>query len=113
MSVKENFSIAGIVLFLFGYHTIHAQKKEDGPSEHSPLIVTAKVGFFEPLAFSPWNVSVLETQKVRSSVRSMPETLFGLPSVLVQKTALGQSSPYIRGLTGYHNVLLVLSLIHI
>ncbi len=37
----------------------------------------------------------------------MPEALTGLPSVMVQKTALGQSSPYIRGLTGYHNLLLV------
>ena len=30
-----------------------------------------------------------------------------IPSIMVQKTALGQSSPYIRGLTSYHNVLLV------
>ena len=37
----------------------------------------------------------------------MPEVLSGIPSVMVQKTALGQSSPYIRGLTGYHNLLLV------
>ena len=36
----------------------------------------------------------------------MAEALAGLPSVMVQKTALGQSSPYLRGLTGYHNVLL-------
>jgi len=37
----------------------------------------------------------------------MPEALSGLPSVMVQKTALGQSSPYLRGLTGYHNLLLL------
>ncbi len=37
----------------------------------------------------------------------MSEALSGLPSVMVQKTSYGQSSPYIRGFTGYHNVLLV------
>ena len=44
---------------------------------------------------------------LQGTARSLPEALSGIPSIMVQKTALGQSSPYIRGLTGYHNVLLV------
>ena len=51
--------------------------------------------------------SSAQNRFLNQSERSMPEALTGMPSVMVQKTALGQSSPYIRGLTGYHNVLLV------
>jgi hemoglobin/transferrin/lactoferrin receptor protein len=49
----------------------------------------------------------MEVSDIRLKARSMPEALSGLPSVMVQKTALGQSSPYLRGLTGYHNLLLL------
>ena len=72
-----------------------------------PLVVTAQGGFSEPLAKSAWSLTQVKTDDLLVSSRSMPEALTGMPSVMVQKTALGQSSPYIRGLTGYHNVLLV------
>ena len=73
----------------------------------SPLVVTAQGGFPEPLGKSVWSLTQLKTDDLLVLSRSMPEALTGMPSVMVQKTALGQSSPYIRGLTGYHNVLLV------
>ena len=73
----------------------------------SPLVVTAQGGFPELLGNSPWSLTQLKTDDLLVSSQSMPEALTGMPSVMVQKTALGQSSPYIRGLTGYHNVLLV------
>lgn len=75
--------------------------------ELKPLVVTARGGFAEPLAKTPWSVSSLSAGKLSMNGRSMPESLTALPSVMVQKTAMGQSSPYLRGLTGYHNVLLV------
>ena len=40
-------------------------------------------------------------------VRTAPEALRGLPGVLIQKTAPGQSSPFIRGWTAYHNLMLI------
>ena len=73
----------------------------------SPLVVTAQGGFPEPLGKSVWSLTQLKTDDLLVLSRSMPEAMTGMPSVMVQKTALGQSSPYIRGLTGYHNVLLV------
>lgn len=39
--------------------------------------------------------------------RSLPEALRELPGVSVQKTAQGQGSPFIRGMTGFHDVMLI------
>ena len=39
--------------------------------------------------------------------RTLPEVLSELPGVSVQKTSYGQGSPFIRGYTGFRNVLLV------
>ena len=75
--------------------------------ELTPMVVTAKGGFLEPLSTTAWSITSLETDTIDRAARSLPEVLSGIPSIMVQKTALGQSSPYIRGLTGYHNILLV------
>ena len=99
--------LSGALLLAHAGASLHAQEEAEHTRELSPLVVTARGGFPEPLARAPWNVSVLDVRDLRGVARSMPEALSGLPSVLVQKTALGQSSPYLRGLTGYHNVLLV------
>ena len=39
--------------------------------------------------------------------RTLPEALGEVPGVLVQKTSNGQGSPFIRGFTGFRNVLLI------
>lgn len=76
----------------------------ESSGELKPMIVTAKGGFPKPLWTTAGSANFLPVSGIS---RSMPEALFGLPSVMIQKTALGQTSPYIRGLTGYHNLLLV------
>lgn len=45
--------------------------------------------------------------QLRQLSRTTPEALKDLPSVMIQKTANGQGSPFIRGLTGYHTLFLV------
>jgi hemoglobin/transferrin/lactoferrin receptor protein len=48
------------------------------------------------------------TQGVRNGgARTTPELLEGLPSTLLQKTAQGQSSPYLRGFTGFRTLCLI------
>jgi len=39
--------------------------------------------------------------------RTLPEALREIPSVMIQKTAYGQGSPYIRGFTGFRTLMLV------
>ena len=94
-------------LAIFSYRETQAQSESNSTEELSPMVVTASGGFAEPWASLPWSTDRLKVRGLRYSARTIPEALTGLPSVMVQKTALGQSSPYLRGLTGYHNVLLV------
>ena len=81
--------------------------EKEAIEELTPLVVTAKGGFLEPLSTTAWSITSLETDTIDRAAKFLPEVLSGIPSIMVQKTALGQSSPYIRGLTGYHYVLLV------
>ena len=100
-----------ILFFCIGFHYSSkvAYSKIDSvhKDELDPFVITAKGGFSASLRSSPWAINRLDGTELLYSARPLSESLSGLNSVMVQKTALGQSSPYIRGLTGYHNVLLV------
>ena len=85
----------------------YSAKQSGSKDELDPFVITAKGGFPASARSSPWTIDRLEGTELLYSARSLPESLTGLNSVMVQKTAFGQSSPYIRGFTGYHNVLLV------
>ena len=69
--------------------------------ELTPMAVTAKGG--RAFEYNSLVYYQFETDTIDRAARSPPEVLSGIPSIMVQKTAPGQSSPYIRGLTGYHN----------
>ena len=57
---------------------------------------------------SPGALTVVPAKTLSErSPRSMPEALTGTPSVMVQKTAHGQGSPYIRGFTGFQVLHLI------
>lgn len=40
-------------------------------------------------------------------IRTVPDALKYTPGIMIQKTAYGQGSPYIRGFTSFHNLFLV------
>lgn len=62
----------------------------------------------ELLKDAPYSVSILgKDELLENSVRTLPDALANVPGVFVQKTAYGHGSPYIRGFTGRHNLLLV------
>jgi hemoglobin/transferrin/lactoferrin receptor protein len=58
---------------------------------------------------SPFMVHVLDADALSRELqaRSVPEALRQIPGVLVQKTAHGQGSPFIRGFTGFRTLFLI------
>lgn len=72
-----------------------------------PLFVTASRS---PQTESqvPYSTSYIDADFIRKNTRrTLPEALQYTPGVLVQKTAYGHGSPFIRGFTGRQNLLLV------
>lgn len=56
----------------------------------------------------PYSVEVVDGETLEQQlVRSLPESLKTLPGVMVQKTANGHGSPFIRGFTGYRTLALI------
>lgn len=48
-----------------------------------------------------------EQKHIQESIRTAPEALKGVPSILVQKTSYGQGSPYLRGFTGFRTLFMI------
>lgn len=72
-----------------------------------PLVVTASRNA-TALRDLPYSGSSFSAEDFReNSIRTLPDALRLTPGVLVQKTAHGHGSPYIRGFTGRQNLLLV------
>jgi hemoglobin/transferrin/lactoferrin receptor protein len=64
---------------------------------------SARVGFD-----APYTTDVVGSTLIRErAYRTTPEALRDIPGVMVQKTAHGQGSPFIRGFTGFRNVFLI------
>ena len=72
-----------------------------------PMLVTAtRTGQAESTA--PYTTSYIDEKFIGENTRrTLPEALQYTPGVLVQKTTHGHGSPFIRGLTGRQNLLLV------
>ncbi|MBC7978965.1 MAG: TonB-dependent receptor, partial [Armatimonadetes bacterium] len=72
-----------------------------------PLIVTATRDEI-PLKLAPYSSTYFSAEDfLENTVRTLPDALRYTPGVLVQKTAHGQGSPFIRGFTGRQNLFLV------
>lgn len=58
---------------------------------------------------TPYNAEVMLMDEIqrRRQARTFPEALKELPGIHMQKTGHGQGSPFIRGFTGYRNLLLM------
>ena len=72
-----------------------------------PLIVTAERSPGQS-GDAPYTTEFIDANFIRQQARrTLPEALQYTPGVLVQKTANGHGSPFIRGFTGRQNLLLM------
>ncbi len=72
-----------------------------------PVFVTA-TRMAETAPNVPYTVSAVTTSNLQvQQPRTLPEALKETPSVMVQKTAQGQGSPFIRGFTGFRTLMLI------
>lgn len=72
-----------------------------------PILITAtrrKQSVFDVPAFA----DVVTQKDIEEAMyRTLPEALRDVPGLMIQKTSLGQGSPYIRGFTGFRNLMLI------
>jgi hemoglobin/transferrin/lactoferrin receptor protein len=80
---------------------------QDDPHAKPKLIVTANRSELPAFDAAASIETLFHADLQARSYRTLPQALRDLPGVLVQETGVGQGSPYIRGWTGYHNVLLI------
>jgi hemoglobin/transferrin/lactoferrin receptor protein len=93
--------IRAICLPLLCLPALHASELLD------PLIVTASRSG-ESASESSYSTAIIDADTLREQARrTLPEALQFTPGILVQKTAHGHGSPFIRGFTGRQNLLLV------
>ena len=72
-----------------------------------PLVVSG-LRSDEPVAEVPYTFELIDSDFLNDTKRrTLPEALQFTPGVLVQKTAYGHGSPFIRGFTGRQNLLMV------
>lgn len=89
------------LFFLVALAPLHAQDLLN------PLIVTAERSP-GPSTDTPYTTDFIDAAFIRQQARrTLPEALQYTPGVLVQKTATGHGSPFIRGFTGRQNLLLM------
>lgn len=80
---------------------------EDTTTSLDPVLVTATrspaAAFDTPYAAE----SIAEGTIRKRAYRTTPQVLRDLPGVMVQETAVGHGSPYIRGFTSFRNLFLI------
>ncbi|MGD2063919.1 MAG: TonB-dependent receptor plug domain-containing protein, partial [Nitrospirota bacterium] len=102
------------LILLCGRADALAVEAGDAAGEDAPPLVLADVVITatrnEAATFDvPATVEVLDAADLqqRRLARTVPEALREVPGVMVQKTAHGQGSPYIRGFTGFRTLFLI------
>ena len=72
-----------------------------------PITITA-TRFVESVSNVPNSVEIIEERDILEEMpRGFPSVFSSSPAVQVQKTANGKGSPFIRGFTGFRNLLLI------
>lgn len=104
---RSNFLAIGFVLCA-GIAAQEIPTPEREPEQgRKPIIVTATRIEEDPFELPYATESVNREQMRRRSYRTLPQALRDMPGVMVQETAHGHGSPYIRGFTSFRTLMLV------
>jgi hemoglobin/transferrin/lactoferrin receptor protein len=99
--------LAAILALFLTFGTGLSAANSDAEPLIEEVIVTAS-RIEEPVFLTPYSADTISAQRIQmASFRSTPDIFREMPGVLVQKTAHGQGSPYIRGFTGYRNLFMI------
>ncbi len=126
MPLRQSSIINGFPFLLGAFLTTFAQSQDGSPTNDFDVTLPSDTSFYseEPVFLEtfvvtatrtqadphqiPYTVAVITEEELeRDLVRNLPEALEQTPGVLVQKTANGQGSPFIRGFTGYRTLALI------
>lgn len=77
--------------------------------EESEEVLVTAARRQQRLSELPYRIDLLDAGDLTSErlPRTLPDALREFPGVMVQKTSQGQASPYVRGFTGYHTLLMI------
>lgn len=94
-------------LFAQGNEAAPKTSAGQDPKKPPQVIVTAS-GFREHELRTPYTFQTLDqTDLLQTGSRTLPEALRYTPGVMIQKTAHGHGSPFIRGFTGRRNLMMI------
>lgn len=100
-------------LTIIGNHIFYGQDSSPNTSATIkiiiPEIVVTATRDQQLIKETPYSANLITGNEfqLKTPARTVPEILKNEPSTMIQKTGNGQGSPYIRGFTGYHNLLLI------
>lgn len=87
---------------------VQAGQGQEEPGESSQRIVVTASGFRDTEMKTPYTFQTLdEIDLLENGSRTLPEALRYTPGVMIQKTAHGHGSPFIRGFTGRRNLIMI------
>ena len=103
--------LAVLLLIVVASHDLGAQNgagaQDPKTQESKKVIVTATRSEETPLDV-PFSTGLIDEQQFRRrSYRTVPQALRDVPGVMIQETAHGHGSPYIRGFTSHRTLLLI------
>ncbi|MFH1231394.1 MAG: TonB-dependent receptor plug domain-containing protein, partial [Planctomycetota bacterium] len=100
--------IISLLVWESGVSVVLGDDKPITTTKTEEIIVTASRSEMKPFE-TAYITDIITSDQIqnRRFSRSTPEIFSSDPSVTVQKTSQGQGSPFIRGFTGFRNLLLI------